>query len=195
MNLKKKRKWKNVDFDFFIFLKDVSVWTAGSKSHMTNQDHLTQEKSYIASTNVDLEKSVHHQINICTVWWIQVIVTVPTFIFNTNECLIKLCNEIDLLQRNFEFAFQNLVYFRKNIIRTIKKHLVLTTDLINIMIDTFVLINNLHLSIINYETMIKNCENQNIYVKKKRFWKLWRCSWNLLHRSTISWSITWPILL
>ena len=45
---------------------------------MTNQDHLTQEKPYITLTNVDLEKSIHHQINICTVWWIQVTVAVPT---------------------------------------------------------------------------------------------------------------------
>ena len=34
---------------------------------MASQDHLTQEKLYIAPTNVDLEKSVHHQISICTV--------------------------------------------------------------------------------------------------------------------------------
>ena len=34
------------------------------------------------------------------------------------------------------------------------------------MIDTFVLVNSLHLSIINYETVIKNC-GQDIYVQKK----------------------------
>ena len=78
LNLKKEWKWKNVDFDFFIFLKDVSVWSAGSKPHMTSQNHLTQKKPYIASTNVDLEKSVHNQISICTVWWIQVTVIVST---------------------------------------------------------------------------------------------------------------------
>ena len=78
-----------------------------------------------------------------------------------------MCNEIDLLQRNLESAFQNFIHFRKNIIRIVKKHSILTTDLINTMIDTSVLINSLHSSIINYETVMKNRDSQNIYVQKK----------------------------
>ena len=82
-----------------------------------------------------------------------------------------MCNKIDLLQQNFESAFQNFIHFRKNIIRIVKKHSILTTDLINTMIDTFVLVNNLHLSIINYETVIKN-RDKNIYVQKKTILKI-----------------------
>ena len=78
-----------------------------------------------------------------------------------------MCNEIDLLQRNFELAFQNLIHFRENIIRIVRKHSILTTDLINTMIDTSVLVNNLHSSIINYEAVMKNRDGQNIYVQKK----------------------------
>ena len=63
------------------------VWTAGSKPHTASQDHLTQEKPYIAPTNVDLKKSVHHQINICTVWWIQVTVAVSTLISDITDQL------------------------------------------------------------------------------------------------------------
>ena len=77
-----------------------------------------------------------------------------------------MCNEIDLLQRDFESAFQDLIHFRKNIIRIVKKHSILTTDLINTMVDTFALINSLHSSIINYEAVIKN-RGQNTYVQKK----------------------------
>ena len=77
-----------------------------------------------------------------------------------------MCNEIDLLQRNFESAFQDFIHFRKNIIRTVRKHSALTAKLINTMIDTFALINSLHSSIINYETVIKN-RGQDIYVQKK----------------------------
>ena len=77
-----------------------------------------------------------------------------------------MCNEIDLLQRNLESAFQNFIHFRKNIIRIVKKHSILTADPINTMIDTFALVNSLHSSIINYETVIKN-RGQNTYVQKK----------------------------
>ena len=78
-----------------------------------------------------------------------------------------MCNEIDLLQRDFESAFQNLIHLRKNIIRTVKNHSILTTNLIDTMIDTSVLVNSLHSSIINYETVMKNRDGQNIYVQKK----------------------------
>ena len=77
-----------------------------------------------------------------------------------------MCNEIDLLQRGFESAFQDPIHLRKNVIRTVREHSILTTELINTMIDTSALVNNLHSSIINYEAVVKN-RGQNTYVQKK----------------------------
>ena len=78
-----------------------------------------------------------------------------------------MCNEIDLLQRNFESAFQDPIHLRKNIIRIVKKHSTLTADLINTMINTSVLVNSLHSSIINYETVMKNRGGQSTYVQEE----------------------------
>ena len=58
----RSKTWDRIDGLVFCRPRFHFVWTAGSKPHMASQDHLTQEKSYIASTNVDLEKSIHHQI-------------------------------------------------------------------------------------------------------------------------------------
>ena len=69
---------------------------------MTNQDHLIQEKSYIAPTNVNLEKSVHHQISICTVWWIQVTVTVSTLISDITDQLDDGFYEKQIIKYDFQ---------------------------------------------------------------------------------------------
>ena len=69
---------------------------------MTSQNHLTQKKSYIAPTNVDLEKSVHHQISICTVWWIQVTVAVPTLISDITDQLGDGFYEKQIIKYDFQ---------------------------------------------------------------------------------------------
>ena len=69
---------------------------------MTSQDHLTQGKSYIAFTNVDLEKPVHHQINICTVWWIQVTVIISTLINDITDQLNDEFYEKQIIKYDFQ---------------------------------------------------------------------------------------------
>ena len=79
----------------------IIVWTAESKPHMTSQDHLIQKKPYITSTNVDLEKSIHHQINICIVWWIQVTVVVLTLINDITNQLNDGFYEKQIIKHDF----------------------------------------------------------------------------------------------
>ena len=73
---------------------------------------------------------------------------------------------MDEIQRNVISTFQDIEHFRKNIICACRGHAVFSTDLTNSFIDVSNLVNNLHASIINYETVYK-LQTSAIYVQKK----------------------------
>ena len=82
-------------------------------------------------------------------------VIVANFTLITIECLRKMCTKMNEIQRNVISTFQSIEHFRKNIIRACREHATLSTNFTNPSIDVSGLINNLHVSIINYQTVYK----------------------------------------
>ena len=70
------------------------------------------------------------------------------------------------IQRNVISTFQNIEHFRKNIIKTCRENATVSAGFTNPSIDVSNLINNLHVSIINYEAMYKP-QIPAIYVQEK----------------------------
>jgi hypothetical protein len=66
-----------------------------------------------------------------------------------------LCTKLNIIQRDIDSAFHELVHLRKNIIRVCRDHSALTIDIINSIFDIFELVNNLYASIVNYESVHK----------------------------------------
>lgn len=88
-------------------------------------------------------------------------VIINNFNFSTSECFVKLIDDMNFLQRNINNQFIKSFYLRENIIRTIWNHSALMIEFINSSNDLIDLINNLHFSIINYETMHKSFAHEN----------------------------------
>ena len=68
---------------------------------------------------------------------------------------------MNLLQRNLKNQFSKSFYLRENIIRAIRNHSTLMIKLVNSSKNVIDLINNLHFSIINYETVHRLFAHEN----------------------------------
>ena len=68
---------------------------------------------------------------------------------------------MNFLQRNLKNQFSKSFYLRENIIRTIQNHSTLMIEFVNSSKNVIDLINNLHFSIINYETVHKSFAHEN----------------------------------
>ena len=68
---------------------------------------------------------------------------------------------MNFLQRNLKNYVAKIFYLHENIIRTIRNHSALMTELVNSSNDVIDLINNLHFSIINYETVHRSFAHEN----------------------------------
>ncbi len=68
--------------------------------------------------------------------------------------------DLDIIQREIDSAYRDLMYFRKNIIQTCKDHSTLIHDLINFSTNTSTLISMFHINIVNYEIIVKSSFNQ-----------------------------------
>ena len=84
----------------------------------------------------------------------QIIIVANVIIANltliTIECLRKMCTKMNEIQRNVIFVFQKNEHLKKNIIKTCRENATVSTNLTNSSIDFSSLVNNLHVSIINY---------------------------------------------
>lgn len=70
--------------------------------------------------------------------------------------------KIDNIQHNVNLAYYGPIFLQENIIPVYQKYSVLLTGLINLLFNTFDIVNLLYSSIINYEivnkpTPIRNC--------------------------------------
>ena len=88
-------------------------------------------------------------------------VIINNFSFSTSECFVKLIENMNFLQQNLKNQFAKIFYLRKNIIWTIWNHSTLMIEFVNSSNDVIDLINNLHFSIINYETVHKSFAHEN----------------------------------
>jgi hypothetical protein len=71
-----------------------------------------------------------------------------------------MCLEMNIIQRELDFAFYDSTHLRKNIIRICRDHSALTNDLNNASINVSDLINSLHTSITNYEVVQKSTQSE-----------------------------------
>ena len=124
------------------------------------------------------EKFESHRMNLIK-WQIVNLIDIISLnsILSIVKCLRKLVIEMNILQRNIDFQFDDQFHFRKNIIRIVRDHLAFLIEFINSADDVVNFVNNLQNSIINYETMHKSFTHE-IYVqfykndkKKKWSWK------------------------
>ncbi len=74
--------------------------------------------------------------------------------------------DLDTIQRDINSAYRDSMHLRKNIIRTCRDHLTLIHDLTNFSANTSALINMLHISIVNYEIIVKSSFSQQ-YVQNQ----------------------------
>ena len=88
-------------------------------------------------------------------------VIINNFSFSTFEYFVKLIENMNFLQRNLKNQFAKIFYLHENIIRTIRNHSTLMTEFVNSSNDVIDLINNLHFSIINYETVHRSFAHEN----------------------------------
>ena len=75
------------------------------------------------------------------------------FDFINNRMFQKLIIEMNILQQNINFQFNNQFHFRKNIIWIVYNDSTFLIKFINFINDVISFVNNLQNSIINYETM------------------------------------------
>ena len=85
-------------------------------------------------------------------------------ILSTAEYFRKLIIEINILQQNINFQFDDQFHFRKNIIRIVRDHSAFLIKFINSADDVVNFVNNLQNLIINYEKMHKFFTHE-IYVQ------------------------------
>ncbi len=71
--------------------------------------------------------------------------------------------ELNIIQRECDFAYQDLTRLRENIIRACKNHFALTHNLINSSMKILNLINILQTSIVNYEAIKKAFTQQHYF--------------------------------
>ncbi len=64
-----------------------------------------------------------------------------------------MCLEMNIIQKELDFAFYDSIHLRENIIRVCKDHFALTNDLNNASINVSDLINSLRINITNYEVV------------------------------------------
>ena len=111
------------------------------------------------------EKFEWHRMNLIK-WEIVNLINIISLnsILSTVECLKKLVIEMNILQRNIDFQFDDQFHFRKNIIRIVRDHSAFLIKFINSADDIVNFVNNLQNSIINYET-IHRFFTHEIYVQ------------------------------
>ena len=100
------------------------------------------------------EKFEWHRINLIK-WQIVNLIDIISLnsILLTVECFKKLIIEMNILQRNIDFQFDDQFHFRKNIIRIVRNHSAFLIKFINLTDDVVNFVSNLQNLIINYETM------------------------------------------
>ena len=111
------------------------------------------------------EKFKWHRMNLIK-WQIVNLIDIISlnFILSTIEYFKKLVIEMNILQRNIDFQFDDQFHFRKNIIRIVRDHSAFLIKFINSADDIVNFVNNLQNSIINYET-IHRFFTHEIYVQ------------------------------
>ena len=67
-----------------------------------------------------------------------------------------MCTKMNKIQRNVTFVFQGNEHLKKNIIKTCRENATVSANFTNSSIDVSSLVNNLHVSIINYEVVYKS---------------------------------------
>ncbi len=80
--------------------------------------------------------------------------------FDLFECFCKLITNLDIIQREINSAYRDLMHFRKNIIRAYKNHSTLIHDLTNFSSNTSILISMLYINIVKYKIIVKSFINQ-----------------------------------
>ena len=127
-----------------------------------NNDHYISWFNFIDVLKKFFENSEWNRMNF--IKW-QIInltnVIINNFSFSTFECFVKLIKNMNFLQRNLKNQFSKSFYLRENIIRTIQNYSALMIKFVNSSKNVIDLINNLHFSIINYETMHKLFAHEN----------------------------------
>jgi hypothetical protein len=76
------------------------------------------------------------------------------------ECLSKMCFDMNIIQRELDFAFYHSTHLRENIIRICRSYFALTNDPNKASINVSDLINSLHTSITNYEAIQKSIQSE-----------------------------------
>jgi CRISPR/Cas system CSM-associated protein Csm5 (group 7 of RAMP superfamily) len=79
-----------------------------------------------------------------------------------------MCLEMNIIQRELDSAFYDSIHLRKNIIRICRDHFALINNLNNVSINVSDLINNLHISITNYEVVQKSAQFET-YLQSNSF--------------------------
>ena len=154
-----EKKCKRVDLLFNAYMLKVSIMLIESTFifYYSHRKTATKYTNFCIKIQNFFESLEWQRLNL-TKWQIiifsGVITANPTL--TTTECLRKMCTKMNEIQRNVILVFQRNEHLKKNIIKTCRENATVSTNLTNSSIDVSGLVNNLHVSIINYETVYKS---------------------------------------
>ncbi len=157
-------KCKRVELLSHAYIQSVSIMLSNQTliHYYSNQLQLSHDFfDFCISIKNAFEESEWQRRNL-TRWQIISISNVVAINQNQDlflsECLQKMCLEMNIIQKELDFAFYDSIHLRKNIIKICKDHSTLINDLNNVSINVSNLINSLHISITNYEIVQKSAQ-------------------------------------
>ena len=153
-----EKKCKRIDLSSDAYMLKVSIMLIESalNFYYSHRKTATRYTNFCIKIQNFFENPEWQRLNLAkwqTIIFADVIAANPTLI--TTECLRKMCTKMNEIQRNVTLAFQKNEHLKKNIIKTCRENAAVSADLTNPLIDVSDLVNNLHASIINYETVYK----------------------------------------
>ena len=153
-----EEKCKRIDLSFDVYMLKVFIMLIGStfNFYYSHRKTTTEYTDFCIKIQNFFEGPEWQRLNL-TKW--QIIILADVIIANstltTTECLRKMCTKMNEIQRNVIFVFQENEHLKKNIIKTCRENAAVSAGFTNSPIDVSGLVNNLHVSIINYEAVYK----------------------------------------
>ncbi len=159
-------KCRHADLSKHAYEKEISVMLTSETLtlYYVNKANFITFNDFCINMRTYFENSEWQSHNLDK--WHNIIIEVVIAI-NSNvsliECLRKMCFQMNTIQRDLNSAYHDSIRLRKNIIRICRDHSVLIFELINSSMNTFILMNILQSSIINYEIVRKSFAHQQYH--------------------------------
>ncbi len=156
-------KCRYADLSKHVYEKEISVMLTDETfiRYYVNRTNFITFNDFCINMQTYFENSEWQSHNLDK-WHSMIIEDVIAINLNVSliECLRKMWSQMNIIQRDLNSAYHDSTWLRENIIRVCKSHSTLIFDLMNSSMNTFILMNILQWSIINYEIVRKSFVHQ-----------------------------------